>query len=177
MDKALFSGDFRSYERTFSLVTQVVGRCGRGSKPGRAYLQTFMPDHYVLNLASNQDYEGFYREEISVRKALLFPPFCDICVIGLSGADEGKTAKAADRVISVLKGIIAKGVNIPMRVLGPVQCSYGKINGKYRYRVIIKCKNNSDFRSVARELLLEMNKFSEFKNVNIYADINGDIGV
>lgn len=177
VDKALYAGDFRSYEKTFSLVTQVVGRCGRGGKPGRAYLQTFMPDHYVLNLAANQDYESFYREEISIRKALLFPPVCDICVIGLSGENEAKTAAAARCVVDIMRELIAGGISIPLRVLGPVQCTYGKINGKYRYRVIIKCKNNSDFRSLARSLLLETNRRGEFKDISVYADINGDIGV
>ncbi|MGN0621160.1 MAG: primosomal protein N' [Porcipelethomonas sp.] len=177
MDKALYAGDFRSYERTFSLVTQVVGRCGRGGKQGRAYLQTFMPDHYVLNLAAKQDYQGFYREEISVRKALLFPPFCDICVIGLSGENETKTASASRKVVEAIRKLVSGGVSFPLRVLGPVQCTYGKINGKYRYRVIIKCKNNADFRAFARDLLLEINKDPGFKGINVYADINGDIGV
>lgn len=177
MDKSLFAGDFRSYEKTFSLVTQVVGRCGRGGKKGRAYLQTFMPDHYVLNLAARQDYEGFYREEIAIRKALLFPPFCDICVVGFSGENEDRTAAAAAKIIEIIKKIIAGGVSIPLRVLGPVQCAYGKINGKYRYRVIIKCKNNADFREFIKNSLLEINKLSEFKDINVYADINGDIGV
>ena len=66
VDKALYAGDFRSYERTFSLAAQVVGRCGRGEKSGRAYLQTFMPDHYVLNLAAKQDYEAFYLSLIHI---------------------------------------------------------------------------------------------------------------
>ena len=72
VDKALYAGDFRSYERTFSLAAQVVGRCGRGEKSGRAYLQTFMPDHYVLNLAAKQDYEAFYKEEIFNKKSIAF---------------------------------------------------------------------------------------------------------
>lgn len=75
LDKALFTGDFRSYERTFSLLTQVAGRSGRGDKPGVAYIQTFVPDHYVLNLAAEQNYDEFYKEEIALRKSLTYPPF------------------------------------------------------------------------------------------------------
>lgn len=177
VDKALYAGDFRSYERTFSLAAQVVGRCGRGKKTGRAYLQTFMPDHYVLSLAANQDYEGFYKEEISVRKALLFPPVCDICVIGISGEDDVLSAKASEKIIENLRVLIKEGVNFPLRVLGPVKCSYGKINGKFRYRIILKCKNTADFRKFIRVLLKKTAGQKEFDKVSIYADINGDIGI
>lgn len=177
IDKALYAGDFRSYERTFSLVAQVVGRAGRGQKKGRAYLQTFMPDHYVLNLAARQDYHGFYNEEISIRKALLFPPVCDICVIGINSEDEAKAASLSAGLLNIVKKLVEEGLKLPLRVLGPVRCSYGKINGKYRYRLILKCKNTSDFREFVREILARSVKLQEFKDCNIYADINGDIGI
>ena len=177
MDKALYAGDFRSYERTFSLAAQVVGRCGRGDKPGRAYLQTFMPDHYVLNLAAAQDYQQFYREEIAVRRALIFPPVCDICVIGISGEKDECAADASQEILGIIRKLLNSGVKFPLRVLGPVKCSYGKINGKYRYRLILKCKNTSDFREFVRKILSETAKIKEFSNINVFADINGDIGI
>ena len=95
-DKALFSGDFRSYERTFSLITQVVGRSGRAKAGGRAIIQTYVPDHYVINLAAQQNYTAFYSQEIAMRRALIYPPFCDICVIGFSGTDEKEVSAAAE---------------------------------------------------------------------------------
>ncbi len=177
VDKALYAGDFRSYERTFSLAAQVVGRCGRGDKPGRAYLQTFMPDHYVLNLAAAQDYQQFYREEIAVRRALIFPPVCDICVIGISGEKDECAADASQEILGIIRKLLSGGVKFPLRVLGPVKCSYGKINGKYRYRLILKCKNTSDFREFVRKILSETAKIKEFSNINVFADINGDIGI
>ena len=73
IDKSLYSGDYMGFERTFSLITQVVGRSGRADKKGRAYLQTYSPDHHVLELASRQDYDSFYNQEIEIRKALIFP--------------------------------------------------------------------------------------------------------
>lgn len=177
VDKALYAGDFRSYERTFSLAAQVVGRCGRGEKSGRAYLQTFMPDHYVLNLAAKQDYEAFYKEEILIRKALLFPPVCDICVLGINSEDDEKAKKASEKILEIIKKLVKNGVNFPLRVLGPVKCSYGKINGKFRYRLILKCKNTYDFRNFIRDILSETGHAKEFNNVNVFADINGDIGI
>lgn len=177
VDKALYAGDFRSYERTFSLAAQVVGRCGRGEKSGRAYLQTFMPDHYVLNLAAKQDYEAFYKEEILIRKALLFPPVCDICVLGINSEDDEKAKKASEKILEIIKKLVKNGVNFPLRVLGPVKCSYGKINGKFRFRLILKCKNTYDFRNFIRDILSETGHAKEFNNVNVFADINGDIGI
>ncbi len=175
-DKSLFSGDFRSYERTFSLITQVAGRSGRGGKKGRAYLQTFMPDHYLLMLAAAQNYEGFYKEEIALRKTLIFPPLCDICVIGLSSVSDAAAAAASAVTLKIIKEIIkADDIKFPLRVLGPAQSGIAKINGKFRYRLILKCKNNRETRKFIRSVLLKTADYREFSNVNIYADMNGDI--
>lgn len=178
VDKALFSGDFRSYERTFGLITQVVGRGGRGGKPGRAILQTFLPDHYVLRLAAAQNYEGFYNEELSIRKQLLFPPFCDVCVVGVTGESEQEVQTGADAFVRSMKEELAAcKEQLPLRVLGPVPCTYGKINGKYRYRIIIKCKNTTQFRAFMRDTLKNAGSLRETARVHIYADMNGSIGI
>ncbi|MBR6617315.1 MAG: primosomal protein N' [Oscillospiraceae bacterium] len=178
VDKALFSGDFRSYERTFALITQVVGRGGRGGKPGRAILQTFLPDHYVLRLAAQQDYHGFVREELAIRKQLLFPPFCDVCVIGVTGESEAEVQTGAEKFVACMKEELAvQKESFPLRVLGPVPCTYGKINGKYRYRIIIKCKNTQQFRSFMRDVLKNAGSVRETARVHIYADMNGSIGI
>ncbi|MCX7657282.1 MAG: primosomal protein N' [Oscillospiraceae bacterium] len=176
VDRALFGGDFRSYERTFSLITQVVGRSGRGDKKGRAFLQTFVPGHYVLNLAANQDYAGFYSEEILIRKALIYPPFCDIFIVGFSSLVDSEADKASKAFLELIKKkAISEKVSFPLKVLGPSKCVYEKINGKYRYKMIIKCKNTIEFRKFIGEILMFTYKMREFSNVNVYIDINGDI--
>ncbi len=181
LDKALFTGDFRSYERTFSLLTQVAGRSGRGSKRGTAYLQTFVPDHFVLNLAAKQDYDEFFEEELALRKALIYPPFCDICVIGFAGAQESRTIEASEwfaRELAVRADRLRQsGVKLPIRALGPAPCTLGRINNKYRYRLILKCRSTREFRGCISEMLLAYYKMKEFRAVSIYADINGDIGL
>jgi primosomal protein N' (replication factor Y) len=178
VDKALYSGDFRSYERTFGLITQVVGRGGRGGKPGRAILQTFMPDHYVLRLAAKQDYERFAQEEFAIRKSLLFPPFCDICVIGVSGETLSEVQAGAQCLVGCMKEQLdARAEKLPLRVLGPVPFTYQKIGGKYRYRIIIKCKNTADFRRFLRDVLRIAGSIREIARVHVYADMNGTIGV
>ncbi len=178
VDKALFSGDFRGYERTFSLITQVVGRSGRGEKKGRAILQTFVPDHYVLNLAAEQNYEGFYNQEIALRKALIYPPFCDICVVGFSSLIE-KDAENASRIFAdeMSRKLSEITPDFPMRVLGPSKAVIGRINGKYRYKLIIKTKNTKTFREYISKVYAKMFEYKNFSNVSIYVDINGDIGL
>ncbi len=178
VDRSLFSGDFRSYERTFGLITQVVGRGGRGGKPGRAILQTFLPDHYVLRLAAQQDFERFAAEEFAIRKQLLFPPFCDICVIGVSGEVLSDVQIGAQKFVDCMREELnARQEKLPLRVLGPVPFTYHKIGGKYRYRIIIKCKNTLDFRRFLRDVLQNAGSVREIARVHIYADMNGTIGV
>lgn len=178
VDKALYAGDFRSYERTFSLITQVVGRGGRGKRRGRAVLQTFMPEHYVMNLAAMQDYKSFYNEEIAIRRAMIFPPLCDMCVLGFSAVDEISAKDGADAVLALMGEMLRElQPRTPVRVLGPVRCSYGKIGGKYRYRIIMKCKNTAEIRGFIRNLTTKAAQIKEMKKVTLFADMNGDTGV
>lgn len=178
MDKALYAGDFRSYERTFSLVTQVVGRSGRGDASGRAILQTSMPDHYVLRLAAQQAYPAFYAQEIALRRQLIFPPICDICVIGFTGAREADVRNAAQLTSGLFREQIQKQqFSYPIWILEPVPCAYGRINGKYRYQLVMKCKNTKPYRDLIRTVLLAAGTDRRCARVHIYADMNGDIGV
>jgi len=178
VDKALFAGDYRSYERTFSLVTQVVGRGGRGSSPGRAVLQTYMPEHYVLNLAAAQDYDRFYAEELAMRRALMFPPVCDLCVIGFSGVWEEKVRIAAERFTQILRETVTRmQLKLPLRVLGPVEAGYGRLNGKFRRRLLLKCKNTAEMRRFIRSLLEQAYADKAFSGISVFADMNGDCGV
>lgn len=178
VDKALYAGDFRSYERTFSLITQVVGRSGRSLKRGRAVLQTFIPDHYIINLAAAQDYESFYKEEIALRRTMIFPPVCDMCVFCFSGTDDISLKKGADAVLGLMREILKElNPKTPLRVLGPVKCSYGKINGKYRWRIIMKCKNTAEIRGLINGVLKKAAKLREMSEISLYADMNGDTGL
>ncbi|MBR4627093.1 MAG: primosomal protein N' [Ruminococcus sp.] len=178
VDKALYAGDFRSYERTFSLITQVVGRGGRGDRQGRAILQTFMPEHYIMNLAAAQDYEGFYREEIAIRRAMIFPPLCDMCVFCFSGLKESTVRDGAFAVLELMNSGLKKlQPATPVRVLGPVKASYGKIGGKFRWRIIMKCKNNAEMRGFISSVLKDSAKLGAMREVSLYADMNGDTGV
>ncbi|MCL2109633.1 MAG: primosomal protein N' [Oscillospiraceae bacterium] len=182
IDKALYAGDYLGYEKTFSLVTQVVGRSGRGSKKGRAYLQTFTPEHYVLNLAAAQNYREFYEQEADVRKALIFPPFCDIFLLCFSSVEETLSQRAAEKFLVILQGELdtatansADSAKLPYRVLGPTKSGVGRTGGKYRHKLIIKCKNNAAIRTVIKNSLKAALTDPDFKFTGIYVDINGEI--
>lgn len=172
-DQALFGDDYRSYERAFSLLTQVVGRSGRGSKKGRAIIQTFTPDHPVLALAARQDYEGFYKSEIAVRRGMLYPPFCDICMIGFVGPTEEKTESAARLFTELLRQQAEREFsNLPLRVLGPAPAPVSKVSGKYRYRLLIKCRDHPRLRELIRGLLTRLGRERGYDDVTVYADLN-----
>lgn len=174
IDKSLYAGDYLGYEKTFSLITQVVGRSGRGVKKGRAYLQTFSPDHYVLELAARQDYKGFYEQEAQVREALIFPPYCDLCMIAFSSAEESAVNAAAASFRDLLSRQTAEyGKSMPVIILGPT--SSGRINGSFRAKIIVKCRNNRQFRDMLRFVMMTAYKLPEFRKVSFYTDFNGEI--
>lgn len=173
VDQQLYNDDFRSLERTFSLLTQVVGRAGRGAHSGSAVIQTLTPENEIILLAEKQDYVAFYETEIQMRKLMTYPPFCDLCVIGFSCFDENKTRVASKMFFNSFKKTAGeKYPDLKLIVLGPLQPRVSKISGKYRYRMIIKCKNNSKFRRFMSELLIEFGKDTKFNDVSIFADIN-----
>lgn len=153
IDSLLFGQGFRAYESVFSLVTQVIGRGGRAALPGRALIQTSVPEHPVLQLAAEQDYEAFYREEIAFRKFGLYPPFCSFCVVGFVGAQEGMVAMAAHRFGTLLAERAAQHPRMPLRLLGPAPMAITMLNGKYRYKLTLKCRNDATFRALLRETL------------------------
>ncbi len=132
-DTALNLPDFRSAERTFSLITQVAGRSGRGPKGGEVIVQTYNPDHYSIRMAVMHDYCSFYDKEIEFRKELSYPPITNLVVIMVKGKDEEKVIKACEKISSLLKREI-----IPATILGPSPAVLNKIAGKYRWQIIIK---------------------------------------
>ena len=172
-DMQLFNDDFRSSERTFSLLTQVIGRSGRGDFAGKAVIQTFSPENEIIRFAANQDYDSFYNFEIKIRKMMVYPPYCDLCVVGFTGEKEADVAMASKTFLQLLKEKTeGEYSSQQIIVLGPVPLRVAKVSNKYRYRLILKCHNSKSFRSMVSELLNDFdNKFKKF-DVTVYADIN-----
>lgn len=174
IDSLLFGQGFRAYENVFSLVTQVIGRGGRAALPGRALIQTTVPEHPVLQLAAEQDYESFYREEIAFRKFGLYPPFCSFCIVGFVGAQEGAVALAAHRFGTLLAERAAKHPAMPLRLLGPAPMGITMLNGKYRYKLTLKCRNDAAFRALLRETLDAYAQEKLPQKASVILDFNSD---
>lgn len=172
-DHMLYADDYRSYERSFSLLTQVVGRSGRGREKGMAVIQSYTPDNLIIAMAAKQDYDAFYNTEINVRKAMLYPPFADICLVGFVGENQGETLKTAREFLQDFITLAKNEYpNMPLRVLGPSPALVVKVSNKFRYKLIIKCKNNSEFRKLLSTLLVKYGSSREHNKVTAYADMN-----
>lgn len=172
-DHMLYADDYRSYERSFSLLTQVVGRSGRGESKGMAVIQSYTPDNLIISMAAKQDYDAFYNTEIKVRRAMLYPPFADICLIGFVGENQTLTLKAANAFLNSFISLAKSDYPaLPLRILGPSPALVVKVSNKFRYKLIIKCKNNREFRKLLSTLLIEFGKNKEFGSVTAYADMN-----
>jgi primosomal protein N' (replication factor Y) len=176
-DAALYNGDFRSFERTFSLLTQVMGRSGRGGRPGRAIIQTAMPDHYIMGLAAAQDYTGFYLEEIEARKLVLFPPFCDLCKITFISNEKKLSENAAKHFAESLRDVMretekSEKVDFPLRILGPAPETIEKINNKYRYGLLLKTRFTASFRKIISKLYALTYTKKEYAKTVVTIDFN-----
>ena len=153
-DMSLYMDDYHANERTFSMLTQVIGRAGRSKKRGMAVIQTNNPDNDTIRLACKQDYEAFYASEIRLRKLLTFPPYCDIALLTVTSADEKQALVAATVLrqdIEVLVGTEYKDVQ--MIIFGPFESPVYKVEEKYRMRIVIKCRLNRRSRELFSKLL------------------------
>ena len=155
-DTSLYLDDYRAAERTFSMLTQVVGRAGRAGKAGRAIIQTCNPDHDVIRLACKQDYEAFYEREIRLRQLLVFPPFCDIALLTLSHKNEQTLFAGAKMLTEQLKSAIEGEYNdVKLLAFGPFEAPIYRAEGRYRMRIVIKCKLTKRTRALFRAILTQ----------------------
>ena len=172
-DQSMHSGDFRGFERTFSLLTQVVGRSGRGDSPGRAYIQTLDPENDVIKLAAAQDYKSFYEEEILTRKLMVYPPYCDILSVLTSAATAVFSSKAAECFVAILTELL-KGdfADVKMIILRPTPTIVPRVNNRYRYRIVIKCRMNKRTRELINAAIDKYYKTEFGKKSTISVDVN-----
>ncbi len=170
-DTSLYVSDFRANERTFSLLTQVIGRAGRASERGVAVIQTYSPQNEIIRLACAQDYESFYRGEIAIRRELAYPPFCDLVTLTLTSEDESALFGAARRLPELLKEKMAapEYQSQPLVAFGPFEAGLYKINEKYRMRMVVKCRLSVSTRALFRSLLSD---FSSDRKVTLSVDQN-----
>ena len=169
-DQMLYINDYRAHERTFSLITQVVGRSGRGSKQGRAVIQTLTPSNEVIRLAAGQDYDSFYIREIALRRLTGSPPIFDLVALTVSGQDETLVLQSCVKLRQALQGYFRDLDEI--KILGPAPAAVAKINNRYRYRLSISCKINRRIRDTIAHVVREAAKNREFRGIHVFADID-----
>ena len=173
IDQQLYNDDFRSSEKAFDLLTQVIGRSGRGDYKGKAYIQTVLPDNDIIELSAAQDYESFYKTESLIRKSMVYPPFCDICSITFSSEQYNKSLTSAKAFFEMLKNAVTGDYSdVKINVLGPIQPRVNKISNKYRNVLTIKCKNNKRFREMMSNLLVQYMKNAQNGGATAVVDIN-----
>ncbi len=165
-DMSLYLDDYRASERTFSMLTQVVGRAGRASDDGKAIIQTGNPEHDIIKLACAQDYETFYEREIKLRELLVFPPFCDIALLTLSSESERDLFSATEKLVEMynaLTGGDGEFSDVKTVVFGPFEAPIYRVEGKCRMRLVIKCRLNKRSRRLFSQLLSSFSDESAIK--------------
>ena len=174
-DLSLYTGGFRAAETTFNLLTQVVGRAGRGDTPGRAVIQTLVPEHQLIQLAAQQDYDGFYELELPLRRVMGMPPFGDMAVITLLGQDEAAVLRGAAKLRDSLNGCLRQSEyqQEVCTVLGPAPCVVPKINYNFRYQLTLRCHMSRKLRLLLHWLLVQFSKDSANRGVGAFVDVNG----
>ena len=172
-DSTLFVGGYLGNEKTFSLITQVCGRAGRGEKRGYAVVQTYQREHYAIEASKTQDYDKFYENEIIFRRNIKYPPFCEIINIVFSGENENGIIEFAESI----KPLMTEAVKIYnerenyIAMYGPMPCSIPKIKDKYRFHITIKCKNADSVRNSLFYALCKLKEKNK-KGISISVDVN-----
>ena len=171
-DLSLYCGDYHATERTFSLLAQVVGRAGRRTRPGRAVIQTYTPEHPVIQAAAAQDYDAFYEQEILTRQALKAPPFADQFVFRFGGTDEHTVQQAAQVFAKALATQLAQTPDVEPTVLGPVPAPIAKLNKRYFYSVAFRGRATNNSRALVSRMLAAYDRWPGSRSLTVSADID-----
>ncbi|MBO4915057.1 MAG: primosomal protein N' [Oscillospiraceae bacterium] len=174
-DMSLYVDNYRAAERTFNLLAQVVGRAGRGSKQGRAVIQTYTPENEVILAAAAQDYERFYKSEIRMRKLRRYPPFSDLFTLTVSGVEETQVVRSCLALRDALRIEAGRREDISAlqpEILGPAGAPVVKVNNRFRYRVFISARNTTELRRFISEFLFAFYRHKENRGLDIFVDCN-----
>lgn len=186
-DSTLNFPDFRAAERTFSLLTQVAGRAGRGENQGKVFFQTYHPEHYSLQFAQKHDYVSFYEQEIEYRRMLNYPPFSELVKFNFTGLNEARVSAAAMKFSEILEHTREEAGDVPapnsthvpdsgeppifLEILGPAPCLIPKIQDRYRWQTLIKSNHQALLERTAR-LSWEQFPFRDYQDIKISRDRN-----
>lgn len=170
-DNSLYDENYNSAEKSFDLITQVIGRSGRRDFKGKAVIQTVNPYNQTIEYASRQDYKAFYENEIELRKGLIYPPYCDMYCVSFVGKNENDAALCAKDFFENLKKLNEEAGE-KLIILGPAAAKISKINNQYRYKLLIKCKNSKKIRNLLMSVLNNIVKMKKYKEITVSIDLN-----
>ncbi len=170
-DLSLNLPDFRAGERTFQLLAQVAGRAGRGSQPGRVIMQTYSPDHFVIEASRRQDYLEFFNHEVPFRKALGYPPYTRMIQLKISGKDLKRVQSHSKTAAMILKEIMAGDSQGEVQIMGPIEAAVPKISDRYRWQILVKGKSATQINSLVRQMKAHPLIQGE-KSVSIKVDVD-----
>ena len=173
-DQSLYVDHYRAAERTFVLLTQVVGRAGRGSKAGRAIIQTYTPENEVLLDAAAQNYEHFFHREIGLRRIRREPPFADEMVLTVTGPEEDAVRRACTQVRDSLRKTVLQPpyAEMDLDILGPAPASVVKVKNRFRYRITVVGKCSAEGRRLLAAYMKEFAQRKENRTLHIFAECN-----
>ena len=169
-DQSLYGGNYRAAEKTFSILTQVIGRSGRAEKKGRAVIQTLTPDNPVIRFAARQDYMSYYDYEIAFRRLQNMPPFSELIALVTVGKNEKTVLSCTEHIRSCLAAETASYEDVS--VIGPSPLSVAKVNEKYRYAVYISCPEETKINTLISNIIIGCSLNKAFKGITVYADRN-----
>lgn len=175
-DMSLYVSSYRAAETTFSMITQVVGRAGRGEKGGRAMIQTMTPKNQVITLAASQDYDAFYEAELPLRRLRGCPPFRDLLTLTFHGPQEELVWRAAQHFRGILHAQLQTEFyrSEQVQILGPAPAQVARVNYIYRCRLTLSCKNTRSLRQLLSYLMREFAKDKNYRGVGVYLDVNAN---
>jgi primosomal protein N' (replication factor Y) len=137
-DVGLNFPDYRATERTFQVLTQVAGRAGRSPLGGQVILQTFQPEHYIIQAAAKHDYRGFYRDELERRRNLAYPPFSRLVRVEFKGNHESEVEAESQKLAERIRGWIQQEGHRSTEMIGPVPCFFSRVGGFYRWQIVLR---------------------------------------
>ena len=174
-DLSLYTGSYRAAETTFNMLTQVVGRAGRGDTAGRAMIQTMVPEHQVITMAAKQDYDGFYELELGMRRIQNCPPFGDIATVTFTGQEEGRVLRGAVKFRDSLHACLQQPdyAGETCTALGPAPCPVPKINYNYRYRLTLRLRATRNLTRLLGHILRQFSLDKENRGITAFIDVNG----
>ncbi len=175
-DMSLYVGSYRAAENTFSMITQVIGRAGRGAVGGRALIQTMTPENQVITMAAKQDYDGFYDMELPLRRLRACPPFRDLITLTFHGRDEARVWQAAQKFRALLASQLQSEFykDESVQLLGPAPAQVARVNFVYRCKLTLSCKNTRNLRRLLAYWMREFLKDKTNRDVGVFADVNSN---